>query len=52
MPQMAPLWWTTLFLMFILSFIMIWTMMYFLYFSDPAEFSQEKKIETQMNWKW
>nr|YP_009485581.1 ATP synthase F0 subunit 8 [Amblythyreus gestroi]AVZ00717.1 ATP synthase F0 subunit 8 [Amblythyreus gestroi] len=30
MPQMAPLWWSTLFMMFIMSMIMLSVTMYFL----------------------
>nr|YP_009433286.1 ATP synthase F0 subunit 8 [Cnizocoris sinensis]AGO28055.1 ATP synthase F0 subunit 8 [Cnizocoris sinensis] len=40
MPQMAPLWWSTLFMMFILSMIMVSIAMYFL---------PQKKSESMMN---
>nr|YP_010596126.1 ATP synthase F0 subunit 8 [Acanthaspis pedestris]WAJ48458.1 ATP synthase F0 subunit 8 [Acanthaspis pedestris] len=51
MPQMSPLWWTTLFATFIYSFIMIWTLMYYQY-SPKVSTKTQEKMENQMNWKW
>nr|YP_010952908.1 ATP synthase F0 subunit 8 [Empoascanara defecta]WMQ52351.1 ATP synthase F0 subunit 8 [Empoascanara defecta] len=50
MPQMSPMWWTFLMIMFLMSFIALMTMMYF-------EFSKEIKYKTNLNfkkmiWKW
>nr|ALO77600.1 ATP synthase F0 subunit 8 [Hemipeplus sp. HEM01] len=51
MPQMAPLNWLTLFIMFILIFISFNIMNYysFLYFQKSLE--STKKI-IKINWKW
>nr|QFK69090.1 ATP synthase F0 subunit 8 [Phymatostetha punctata] len=49
MPQMAPLWWTSLFMMFILSYMMINVMMYF----NMNHVTKKIKIKfINMNWKW
>nr|YP_009472885.1 ATP synthase F0 subunit 8 [Acanthaspis ruficeps]AST10089.1 ATP synthase F0 subunit 8 [Acanthaspis ruficeps] len=52
MPQMSPLWWTTLFLTFIYSFIMIWTLLYYQYSTMIPEKIKEMEMKNQMNWKW
>nr|YP_009512140.1 ATP synthase F0 subunit 8 [Phymatostetha huangshanensis (nomen nudum)]AXI98509.1 ATP synthase F0 subunit 8 [Phymatostetha huangshanensis (nomen nudum)] len=49
MPQMAPLWWTSLFMMFILSYSMINMMMYF----NMSHTTKKIKMKfINMNWKW
>nr|YP_010133436.1 ATP synthase F0 subunit 8 [Lethocerus indicus]AJG02888.1 ATP synthase F0 subunit 8 [Lethocerus indicus] len=52
MPQMSPLWWSTLFIMFITSFMVMCTMMYFTVFYTKSKTSYQKKPHTSMNWKW
>nr|ATC73036.1 ATP synthase F0 subunit 8 [Graphocephala sp. EMHAU-2015-Zz052315] len=50
MPQMAPMWWTFLMIMFIMSMIMMMTNMYF---NTLNKLMKKKEINTnQMNWKW
>nr|AZL35884.1 ATP synthase F0 subunit 8 [Okiscarta uchidae] len=51
MPQMAPLWWTTLFLMFNLTFLLLNMMMYFI-FNLNNKMKIAKTMKNQMNWKW
>nr|QWX95535.1 ATP synthase subunit 8 [Paralycambes pronotalis] len=52
MPQMAPLWWELLFVMFIWLFMMISMIIYFNKMNNP-EVMGSKSIETnQKNWKW
>nr|WKU84074.1 ATP synthase F0 subunit 8 [Paramixogaster sp.] len=51
MPQMAPMNWLFLFLMFSLTFIMFNIINYFNYF--PTYYSSKKmKINKSLNWKW
>nr|YP_010582873.1 ATP synthase F0 subunit 8 [Uzeldikra longiprocessa]UGN61293.1 ATP synthase F0 subunit 8 [Uzeldikra longiprocessa] len=50
MPQMSPMWWTSLMMMFILMFIMCLTMMYF---STDYKMKIKKKMKImKINWKW
>nr|AWN56169.1 ATP synthase F0 subunit 8 [Chinavia impicticornis]AWN56182.1 ATP synthase F0 subunit 8 [Chinavia ubica] len=52
MPQMAPLWWEILFIMFIMSFMFIMIMMYF---TDKKEFTNKntnKNFTNQLIWTW
>nr|QZI85967.1 ATP synthase F0 subunit 8 [Rhynocoris fuscipes] len=52
MPQMAPIWWTTLFIMFNMSFII---MLVSTYFQEEIEPIMTKKITEKINkynWKW
>nr|YP_002970970.1 ATP synthase F0 subunit 8 [Nerthra indica]ACJ69459.1 ATP synthase F0 subunit 8 [Nerthra indica] len=52
MPQMAPLWWTTLFFMFLTCLMMMYINMYFLTshkIKMNPHFKSEKK---PINWKW
>nr|YP_002971061.1 ATP synthase F0 subunit 8 [Ilyocoris cimicoides]ACJ69511.1 ATP synthase F0 subunit 8 [Ilyocoris cimicoides] len=53
MPQMAPLWWGTLFAMFIISMIIMTKMSFFLV-SYKGGFSDGKGMGmmTVCNWKW
>nr|QIK50393.1 ATP synthase F0 subunit 8 [Chorosoma macilentum]UPL65614.1 ATPase subunit 8 [Chorosoma sp.] len=51
MPQMAPLWWETLFVMFIMLFLFLSTIIYFNKMTLPKN-SNFNKINSQMNWKW
>nr|YP_009654709.1 ATP synthase F0 subunit 8 [Brachymna tenuis]QCI09264.1 ATP synthase F0 subunit 8 [Brachymna tenuis] len=52
MPQMAPLWWETLYMMFIMSFMMVNIMMYFTIKNDFKSKKKEKKMFINMNWTW
>nr|AVJ52293.1 ATP synthase F0 subunit 8 [Psacasta neglecta] len=52
MPQMAPLYWETLFFTFLLSLIMMSIMMYHLpKMSTETKYTQKQEIN-QINWKW
>nr|ACJ69420.1 ATP synthase F0 subunit 8 [Diplonychus rusticus]UCU57415.1 ATP synthase F0 subunit 8 [Appasus japonicus] len=52
MPQMAPLWWTTLFFVFLISFMIMCTINYFLVSYNATEYKTSKKSKTSINWKW
>nr|YP_010596099.1 ATP synthase F0 subunit 8 [Ectomocoris horridus]WAJ48431.1 ATP synthase F0 subunit 8 [Ectomocoris horridus] len=52
MPQMAPLWWSILFLTFLVSFMMMCIIMHFQN-TEKAGGNMFKSQETEtMNWKW
>nr|YP_009692452.1 ATPase subunit 8 [Rhagovelia reitteri]QEH58864.1 ATPase subunit 8 [Rhagovelia reitteri]QEH58965.1 ATPase subunit 8 [Rhagovelia sp. XD-2019] len=51
MPQMSPMWWTSLMIMFTLSFMMVNSMMYFMK-KYNVKSKMEKKNQIQKNWKW
>nr|YP_009185843.1 ATP synthase F0 subunit 8 [Gabronthus thermarum]ALO70587.1 ATP synthase F0 subunit 8 [Gabronthus thermarum] len=51
MPQMAPLNWLTLFLMFTFIFLMFNTMNYFS-FKYQFKTNTFNKINKKINWKW
>nr|YP_011010189.1 ATP synthase F0 subunit 8 [Halobates micans]WPW46713.1 ATP synthase F0 subunit 8 [Halobates micans]WPW46778.1 ATP synthase F0 subunit 8 [Halobates micans]WPW46804.1 ATP synthase F0 subunit 8 [Halobates micans] len=51
MPQMAPLSWLTLMIMFIIMIIIINSMTYFNK-NYKIEESMENKKMNQLNWKW
>nr|YP_009443916.1 ATP synthase F0 subunit 8 [Stimulopalpus japonicus]ATU07137.1 ATP synthase F0 subunit 8 [Stimulopalpus japonicus] len=51
MPQMSPIWWTTLFLYFIILLFMSNTINYFIYY--PSMKKKYFKLNmTSINWKW
>nr|YP_010363554.1 ATP synthase F0 subunit 8 [Atkinsoniella wui]UNZ12655.1 ATP synthase F0 subunit 8 [Atkinsoniella wui] len=50
MPQMAPMWWTSLMLTFMLSFLLMMSLLYFNTMSNSMMMKQNKTV--QMNWKW
>nr|YP_009379190.1 ATP synthase F0 subunit 8 [Kiwa tyleri]ARQ27013.1 ATP synthase F0 subunit 8 [Kiwa tyleri] len=52
MPQMAPLLWLNLMLMFLISFILFFIMNYFIYI--PSKMESYKKLMNFQNkfWKW
>nr|ATF28555.1 ATP synthase F0 subunit 8 [Aphrophora alni] len=51
MPQMAPMYWTFLFMLFIMLFIIFNMMIYFIFKFNKL--SLYKKLNyNQMNWKW
>nr|AZL35831.1 ATP synthase F0 subunit 8 [Cosmoscarta bispecularis]QHR79671.1 ATP synthase F0 subunit 8 [Cosmoscarta dorsimacula] len=51
MPQMAPMWWTMLFLMFNSMFLLSNMLMYFI-FNLNNKMKANKMLMNQMNWKW
>nr|UFK32226.1 ATP synthase F0 subunit 8 [Aguriahana sp. 1 BY-2021a] len=48
MPQMSPMWWTMLMIMFITSFIICMAVMYF----NNSNFCKTKKSLTKKNLTW
>nr|YP_010010496.1 ATP synthase F0 subunit 8 [Sycanus croceovittatus]QOH97844.1 ATP synthase F0 subunit 8 [Sycanus croceovittatus] len=52
MPQMAPIWWTTLFIMFNLSFLAMITITYFQEIPLPSMESKTIKQIKNLDWKW
>nr|YP_011031335.1 ATP synthase F0 subunit 8 [Epidaus famulus]WQT73257.1 ATP synthase F0 subunit 8 [Epidaus famulus] len=52
MPQMAPIWWTTLFILFNMSFLTMMIMMYFQINMQPTMKSSITSQIKQYNWKW
>nr|YP_009729772.1 ATP synthase F0 subunit 8 [Copris tripartitus]QHW07551.1 ATP synthase F0 subunit 8 [Copris tripartitus] len=51
MPQMAPLSWLSLFIMFCLTF-MIFNSLNFYSFNYPIKIKFIKKMSSKINWKW
>nr|QWX95529.1 ATP synthase subunit 8 [Latimbus concolor] len=51
MPQMAPLWWEILFLLFIMNFMMMSTIIYHNKMYSPKQMKMKYKIN-QFKWKW
>nr|ALO76218.1 ATP synthase F0 subunit 8 [Pleophylla sp. PLE01] len=51
MPQMAPLNWLSLFIMFVITFLIFNSLNYFS-FNYPIKMYQIKKQEIKINWKW
>nr|QWX95548.1 ATP synthase subunit 8 [Cnemomis nodulosa] len=52
MPQMAPLWWEFMFFMFITSFLLMNTMIYFMKPLNSIKNYTKMKIVNQIKWKW
>nr|WGT86848.1 ATP synthase F0 subunit 8 [Sclomina erinacea]WGT86861.1 ATP synthase F0 subunit 8 [Sclomina erinacea]WGT86874.1 ATP synthase F0 subunit 8 [Sclomina erinacea]WGT86887.1 ATP synthase F0 subunit 8 [Sclomina erinacea]WGT86900.1 ATP synthase F0 subunit 8 [Sclomina erinacea] len=52
MPQMAPIWWTMLFIMFNTTLIIMMTMMYFQVDTQPKTKKQFTSTIKYYNWKW
>nr|YP_010895018.1 ATP synthase F0 subunit 8 [Callicera aenea]WJW73531.1 ATP synthase F0 subunit 8 [Callicera aenea] len=53
MPQMAPINWLSLFLLFSLIFILFNMMNYFIYLpTTPKHKNLDKINKNSMNWKW
>nr|QMP96777.1 ATP synthase F0 subunit 8 [Eratyrus mucronatus] len=52
MPHMAPTWWTTLFTIFFMSFMIILFIIYFQTYNLPETNKSNKIIQSSMNWKW
>nr|YP_002727939.1 ATP synthase F0 subunit 8 [Orius niger]ABZ02076.1 ATP synthase F0 subunit 8 [Orius niger] len=51
MPQMAPMWWLSLYIMFILSFFMIMICMYYV-FNKTISVKTSSSKKKMINWKW
>nr|QHV34323.1 ATP synthase F0 subunit 8 [Gessius sp. 'rufidorsus'] len=49
MPQMSPMWWMTLMLLFIFTLYMTMSM---LYFNKKFYFKNKNIKKMMMNWKW
>nr|WGT89643.1 ATP synthase F0 subunit 8 [Sclomina pallens] len=52
MPQMAPIWWTMLFIMFNTTLIIMMMMMYFQVDTQPKTSKQFTSHIKYYNWKW
>nr|YP_009472976.1 ATP synthase F0 subunit 8 [Notopteryx soror]AST10206.1 ATP synthase F0 subunit 8 [Notopteryx soror] len=53
MPQMAPLWWETLFILFIVKFLLMNTIMYFNKPYTPKSSSMQKSMSSnEFKWEW
>nr|YP_009185856.1 ATP synthase F0 subunit 8 [Liogluta microptera]ALO70665.1 ATP synthase F0 subunit 8 [Liogluta microptera] len=51
MPQMAPMNWLSLFLMFIIVFMIFNSLNYFCFLYTPKTMKMEKSTSS-INWKW
>nr|ACJ69433.1 ATP synthase F0 subunit 8 [Sigara septemlineata] len=51
MPQMAPLWWTTLYILFIVTLMMLYSLIYF-NINYKMMKSTSKINTTKNNWMW
>nr|QWX95527.1 ATP synthase subunit 8 [Molipteryx lunata] len=52
MPQMAPLWWEILFIMFIMSFLFMNTIIYFNKIPNKKNTENESININNLKWKW
>nr|AFI54802.1 ATP synthase F0 subunit 8 [Eucorysses grandis]AVJ52274.1 ATP synthase F0 subunit 8 [Eucorysses grandis] len=52
MPQMAPLYWEFLFIMFIMSMIMMMIIIFHMTWMKIEKKFNNNKIIKQFNWKW
>nr|QKY63776.1 ATP synthase F0 subunit 8 [Dipetalogaster maximus] len=52
MPQMAPTWWTVLYITFILSLCIMCIILYFHSFNTPNVTQKNKFPKKSINWKW
>nr|YP_010952895.1 ATP synthase F0 subunit 8 [Empoascanara quarta]WMQ52338.1 ATP synthase F0 subunit 8 [Empoascanara quarta] len=50
MPQMSPMWWTTLMMLFTFLFVLLMVMMYF-ELKKSVHFKTKLNFQ-KMNWKW
>nr|ATC73072.1 ATP synthase F0 subunit 8 [Cicadellinae sp. EMHAU-2015-Zz060410]QUO99351.1 ATP synthase F0 subunit 8 [Atkinsoniella grahami] len=50
MPQMAPMWWTSLMILFIMTLLLMMNIIYFNMLSKSTKNNQI--FIKQMNWKW
>nr|YP_010414752.1 ATP synthase F0 subunit 8 [Hybos grossipes]URT60152.1 ATP synthase F0 subunit 8 [Hybos grossipes] len=53
MPQMAPIGWLNLFILFTIIFILFCIMNYYMFIPAPnTQKLSHKKMSNPMNWKW
>nr|UCC46042.1 ATP synthase F0 subunit 8 [Microdeuterus sp. HEM078] len=52
MPQMAPLWWETLFLSFIIMMMIVMIMLYHDVYANIYSSGMKMISEKNINWKW
>nr|QDI94066.1 ATP synthase F0 subunit 8 [Tuxedo susansolomonae] len=52
MPQMSPMWWSLLFLLFLTVFMLIMAIMYTYNIYMIKKPNQSKKKAPNINWKW
>nr|WEL32852.1 ATP synthase F0 subunit 8 [Sinomastax longicornea] len=52
MPQMSPLMWLTLFILFSILMIMFNIFNYFLFMNKPTTLLMKKDLNKVMYWKW
>nr|YP_010999478.1 ATP synthase F0 subunit 8 [Hetaerina titia]WPM98320.1 ATP synthase F0 subunit 8 [Hetaerina titia] len=52
MPQMAPMSWMMLFVMFSTTLLVMNTVNYYLYYPQMPKFQEKKKQIKTLNWKW
>nr|QNE85612.1 ATP synthase F0 subunit 8 [Empis caudatula] len=53
MPQMAPIGWLSLFIMFMMTFMLFCMMNYYsLLPPTPKTFSLNQTLSNSLNWKW
>nr|YP_009512597.1 ATP synthase F0 subunit 8 [Benthonectes filipes]AXJ93174.1 ATP synthase F0 subunit 8 [Benthonectes filipes] len=52
MPQMAPLLWLNLFVMFSSTFIMFLILNYFIKVPSKVEGTSSPHVKEEMHWKW
>nr|YP_009346656.1 ATP synthase F0 subunit 8 [Graphosoma rubrolineatum]API85472.1 ATP synthase F0 subunit 8 [Graphosoma rubrolineatum] len=52
MPQMAPLWWELLFLVFLMTYLIVNNMIYFMPKTSIKPSNHKNKTYNQINWKW
>uniref|UniRef100_A0AAU7BA95 ATP synthase complex subunit 8 n=1 Tax=Pachyrhamma longipes TaxID=3073453 RepID=A0AAU7BA95_9ORTH len=52
MPQMAPISWLFMFIMFSLTLLMFCSSNYFLFMASPTQASEKKINFNSFNWKW
>nr|AXS66321.1 ATP synthase F0 subunit 8 [Staphylinoidea sp. 3 KM-2017] len=52
MPQMAPMNWLTLFIFFVLIFMLFNSINYFSFLYTPSPFKAPENKKMLMSWKW
>nr|YP_010883251.1 ATP synthase F0 subunit 8 [Pylorgus porrectus]WIF28476.1 ATP synthase F0 subunit 8 [Pylorgus porrectus] len=52
MPQMAPIWWESLFTLFTMTIIFMNTMIFWIKMYSPKKLNQLNKNFMMNNWKW
>nr|UPI55419.1 ATPase subunit 8 [Scotomedes sp.] len=52
MPQMSPMWWTSLFMMFTVCLIIVMMMTYFYIYKMNLKMSSQNMSTNNKTWKW